>query len=151
LKLEDKEKETLKIETQDKIKEAVANLVSLHAFEEENDKVNVENVSSNFFEILPLDNNSQGEFKKKIVSIKDSNKLEEFLSKILIGAYNTREKQVGEKIAREMEKFVWLQAIDRLWVNHLDAMENLRQAVGLRGYGQQDPLVEYKKEAFYIF
>jgi len=57
----------------------------------------------------------------------------------------------GEKIAREMEKFVWLQAIDRLWVNHLDAMENLRQAVGLRGYGQQDPLVEYKKEAFTSF
>ena len=77
--------------------------------------------------------------------------VKEFLNKILIDAYNAREKQVGEKIAREMEKFVWLQSIDRLWVNHLDAMENLRQAVGLRGYGQQDPLVEYKKEAFTSF
>ena len=151
LKLEDKEKETLKTETQDKIKEAVVSLINLHAFEEDSDKVNVENVSSNFFEILPLDNNSQREFKKKIISIKDTNKLEEFLNKILIDAYNAREKQVGEKIAREMEKFVWLQSIDRLWVNHLDAMENLRQAVGLRGYGQQDPLVEYKKEAFTSF
>jgi len=52
---------------------------------------------------------------------------------------------------REMEKFVWLQTIDRLWIDHLDAIEDIREGVGLRGYAQQDPLVEYKKEAFSSF
>jgi preprotein translocase subunit SecA len=52
---------------------------------------------------------------------------------------------------REIEKFVWLQTIDRLWIDHLDAMDDLREGVSLRGYGQQDPLVEYKKEAFESF
>jgi len=148
LKSGEENKENLKKETQEKIKETIDNLVSLYAFEEGSEKINVENVANNFFEILPLDTNSQNEFKKKVNTFKDSIKLREFLEKILIDAYSAREKQVGEQIAREMEKFVWLQAIDRLWVNHLDIMENLRQAVGLRGYGQQDPLVEYKKEGF---
>jgi len=58
---------------------------------------------------------------------------------------------VTSAVMREIEKFVWLQSIDRLWIDHLDAMENLREGVGLRGYGQQDPLVEYKKEAFASF
>jgi len=52
---------------------------------------------------------------------------------------------------REIERFVWLRSIDRLWIDHLDAMDNLREGVGLRGYGQQDPLVEYKKEAYASF
>jgi len=50
-----------------------------------------------------------------------------------------------------MEKFVYLGTIDRLWIDHLDAMDNLREGVGLRGYGQKDPLVEYKKEAYTSF
>jgi len=52
---------------------------------------------------------------------------------------------------RQIEKFVWLQTIDRLWIDHLDAMDDLREGVGLRGYAQQDPLVEYKKQAFDSF
>ncbi len=152
LKFTDSGKDNLKTETQEKIKEAVSSLVSMHAFDEENtDKINTENAANSFFEILPLDSHSQIEFKKKIKEFKDVHKLTDFLDKVLLNAYETREKQVGSQISREMEKFVWLQAIDRLWVSHLDTMENLRQAVGLRGYGQQDPLVEYKKEAYSSF
>jgi len=44
----------------------------------------------------------------------------------------------------QVEKFVVLSVIDNLWMDHLDAIENLRQGIGLRGYGQRDPLVEYK-------
>ena len=51
----------------------------------------------------------------------------------------------------QVEKFVILSVIDNLWVDHLDAIENLRQGIGLRGYGQKDPLVEYKNEAFSMF
>ena len=52
---------------------------------------------------------------------------------------------------RQVEKFVSQSVIDNLWVDHLDAIENLRQGIGLRGYGQRDPLVEYKNEAFRMF
>ncbi len=51
----------------------------------------------------------------------------------------------------QLEKFVSLSVIDNLWVDHLDAIDNLRQGIGLRGYGQKDPLVEYKNEAYTMF
>jgi preprotein translocase subunit SecA len=50
-----------------------------------------------------------------------------------------------------LEKFVMLGSIDRLWMDHLDAIDDLRQGIGLRGYAQKDPLVEYKNEAFKMF
>jgi preprotein translocase subunit SecA len=52
---------------------------------------------------------------------------------------------------RQVERFVELSVIDNLWMDHLDAIDNLRQGIGLRGYGQKDPLVEYKNEAFIMF
>jgi len=52
---------------------------------------------------------------------------------------------------RQLEKFVMLSVMDNLWTNHLDAIDNLRGGIGLRGYAQRDPLVEYKNEAFRMF
>jgi len=52
---------------------------------------------------------------------------------------------------RQVEKFVLLSVIDNLWMDHLDIIENLRQGINLRGYGQKDPLVEYKNEAYKMF
>jgi len=51
----------------------------------------------------------------------------------------------------ELEKAILLQSIDMFWVDHLDAIEHLRRGIGLQGYGQRDPLVEYKKEAYRMF
>ena len=110
-----------------------------------------ETILNGFLEILPIDPNSQEQLKQKINTFKEPQEISDFLAKLLTDAYETREKQVGSEMMREIEKFVWLQSIDRLWINHLDAMDDLREGVGLRGYGQQDPLVEYKKEAFASF
>jgi preprotein translocase subunit SecA len=52
---------------------------------------------------------------------------------------------------KELERNVILRSIDRLWIDHLSAMTQLRTGIGLRGYGQMDPLVEYKKESFRMF
>ena len=52
---------------------------------------------------------------------------------------------------RHIEKALWLRAIDTLWVEHLDAIEHLRRGIGLRAYGQQEPLIAYKKEAYRMF
>ncbi len=66
-------------------------------------------------------------------------------------AYIQKENEIGPDIFRQIEKAVMLQTIDTLWMNHLDEIDYLRQGIGLRGYGQQDPLVEYKREAFNLF
>jgi preprotein translocase subunit SecA len=65
--------------------------------------------------------------------------------------YNQKEAEVGEQNMRGVEKMIILQTVDTLWMNHLDEIDYLRQGIGLRGYGQRDPLIEYKREAFAMF
>ena len=62
-----------------------------------------------------------------------------------------RSTYLGEEASKEIEKKIFLQLIDLNWKNHIQYLEQLRQVIGLRSYGQRDPLVEYKKEAFHSF
>ena len=62
-----------------------------------------------------------------------------------------RIKEIGEDQAKDIEKKIFLQFIDINWKSHIQYLEQLRQVIGLRSYGQRDPLVEYKKEAFELF
>ena len=64
---------------------------------------------------------------------------------------NNRIKILGEEQNYELEKRIFLQIIDQNWKNHIQYLEQLRQVVGLRSYGNRDPLIEYKKEAFSLF
>ncbi len=65
--------------------------------------------------------------------------------------YEKREKEVGEENMRQLEKAVCLKVLDTLWVEHLENMGHLRDSVRLRAYGQQDPLIEYKREGHMMF
>jgi preprotein translocase subunit SecA len=65
--------------------------------------------------------------------------------------YTVKEKAMGEETMRQLEKMILLTTIDHLWKDHLLAMDHLREGIGLQGYGQKDPLVEYKKEGFRFF
>jgi preprotein translocase subunit SecA len=65
--------------------------------------------------------------------------------------YAKREKEFGGESMRMLERLVSLQVIDTAWLNHLETMEHLRDGIGLRGYAQKDPLVEYKSEAYRLF
>ena len=65
--------------------------------------------------------------------------------------YDDKERDAGADVMRRLERFVLLRTIDRLWVQHLTELDSLRQGVGLQAYGQQDPLVTYKREAFDMF
>ena len=58
---------------------------------------------------------------------------------------------MGEEQSKDVEKKIFLQTIDLNWKSHIQYLEQLRQVIGLRSYGQRDPLVEYKKEAFELF
>jgi preprotein translocase subunit SecA len=66
-------------------------------------------------------------------------------------AYERKETEAGSDLVRYLEKVVLLQVIDAQWKDHLLGMDHLKEGIGLRGYGQKDPLVEYKKEAFDVF
>ncbi|NLW92081.1 MAG: preprotein translocase subunit SecA [Syntrophomonadaceae bacterium] len=65
--------------------------------------------------------------------------------------YETREQELGEETMRELEKALMLRIIDEKWMDHIDAMDQLRNGISLRAYGQKDPLIEYKFEAFDAF
>ncbi|MCK5758200.1 MAG: preprotein translocase subunit SecA, partial [Clostridiales bacterium] len=65
--------------------------------------------------------------------------------------YEGKEKEMTEKILREAERVILLRVVDDKWMDHIDAMDQLRQGIGLRAYGQRDPVVEYKFEGFEMF
>lgn len=77
--------------------------------------------------------------------------LHQLILKLCEEAYTKKERDIGEEPFREIEKMILLTTIDSLWKDHLLAMDHLREGIGLRGYGQKDPLVEYKKEGYRFF
>ena len=87
---------------------------------------------------------------EELISSKDEELKEKILSKFN-ETRNERIKILGEDYAKDIEKRIFLQSIDLNWKSHIQYLEQLRQVIGLRSYGQRDPLVEYKKEAFTLF
>jgi preprotein translocase subunit SecA len=77
--------------------------------------------------------------------------IEEFIYEALLRRYREKEELVGEPVMRETERIIMLNVIDGQWKDHLLSMDHLKEGIGLRGYGQKDPLVEYKKESFSLF
>ncbi len=77
--------------------------------------------------------------------------LEGFLAEHSHAAYEAREQELGPDTMREVERVVMLRLVDDKWMDHLDAMDQLREGIGLRAYGQKDPLVEYKFEGYEMF
>ncbi len=65
--------------------------------------------------------------------------------------YQTKYDRVGKEVMDNVERMVYLRSIDTMWIEHLNAMDLLREGIGLRGYGQRDPLVEYKAESYALF
>ena len=96
----------------------------------------------------------------KLEDVEAREKLVKFILEKAKSEYIAMEEQVkgmaqteeeGEKMMKQIEKSVLLRSIDNLWVEHLVAIDYLRTGIGLRGYGQRDPLVEYKKETYHMF
>ena len=77
--------------------------------------------------------------------------LQEHLIEIAHREYEQREAMIGEANMRELEKAIMLKVVDSKWMEHLDSMDMLKEGIGLRAYGQKNPLVEYKFEAFDMF
>jgi len=78
-------------------------------------------------------------------------RLIKFITESLQKVYAQKEQSFGPENMRFLERYIVLQVVDSLWRDHLVAMDHLREGIGLRGYGQRDPLQEYKKEGFMMF
>ncbi|MBT3864522.1 preprotein translocase subunit SecA [Candidatus Peregrinibacteria bacterium] len=90
--------------------------------------------------------------KEALEQIKVEHELVEAVQKHMLEQYEELEKTLPEpKLMRKIEKSVFLRANDVLWMEHIDEMQSLRESVSMRGYGQKDPLVEYKSEGFRRF
>jgi len=116
--------------------------VHMHLTEEDQSEKIVEVLSG----IIPLTSS----IKTKILK-SSSVEIKEITKEFVLHLYHEKECETTLDLMRVLERAVYLKIIDSLWIEHLDAMERLRQGIGLRGYGQKDPLVEYKNEAYRMF
>ena len=111
-----------------------------------------EDLQTNLSALLPL---SPEQIQKIHELTKNAGNAEEavisYAQNVALERYNEKEGIVGAEAMRQLEKYVCLQALDTLWMEHLETIDNLRESVGLRSYGQRDPLVEYKRESFQLF
>jgi preprotein translocase subunit SecA len=154
-RLEILETKQIKNEMMENIKEEIERLVSFHAVGEEGDW-NVAEIAENFKNTVPTGENILGKLEeirsnKRENSVEKIGSLTEYLTGVAKESYNKKEQEIGTDQMRYIEKAIILQTMDNTWMNHLDEIDYLREGIGLRGYGQRDPLVEYKREAFDMF
>jgi preprotein translocase subunit SecA len=86
-----------------------------------------------------------------VEELADQERVAEFLYKAAEKQQISREKALGIELSLRVFRHIYLEEIDRAWVDHLTNMDHLRDGIGLRGYGQKDPKQEYKKEGYNLF
>ena len=136
------------------ISQEMENLISFHSAQEE--KIDMQEIYEGIKNIILIDKSVENKLREiENDSAKNSAEKISAMTECLIGlakeAYNKKEQEIGTESMRGIEKAVILRTMDMMWMNHLDEMDYLRDGIGLRGYGQRDPLIEYKKEAYLIF
>ena len=109
-------------------------------------EVNEEALNTNIKNIFGLD---ISDFVKE--NSKDQNAIVEKLQETALAEYAKKEEEVGSAQLRELERVVMLKVVDQKWMDHIDAMDELKDGIGLRAYGQQDPVVKYRIEGMDMF
>ncbi|MCI8273256.1 MAG: preprotein translocase subunit SecA [Clostridia bacterium] len=110
------------------------------------EEINEESLSTEIVNIFGID---LSDFIKE--NSKDSNAIIEKLQEMAIEKYNQKEEEVGSEALRELERVVMLKVVDQKWMDHIDSMDELKNGIGLRAYGQQDPVVKYRMEGMDMF
>lgn len=90
-------------------------------------------------------------FSKDDIESLDKEDLKEKLIELIKDKYEAKEQELGSELMRELERVILLRVVDQKWMDHIDAMDQLRHGIGLRAYGQRDPVIEYKFEGFAMF
>ena len=143
----------------DFIKSEIDQVVFFHTSQENSKDWNLKEISETMLTIFPLSEGISG-MEKILQDLREENeknieKYREAISLYLFdlasSSYENLEKEISFEILRGIEKNIILRVIDRLWIEHLENISSIRMGIGLQGYGQRDPLVEYKKEAYMAF
>jgi len=129
----------------DIVDDTVANYCPDGSYREEWD---MDALCDNLYAVFGISKDRVNEKSSEITKTED---LRNALDDILKEYYKEREREFGSEFMRMLEKNLLLQILDTQWKDHLLAMDHLKEGIGLRGYGQKDPLVEYKKEGFDMF
>ncbi|WP_019424736.1 preprotein translocase subunit SecA [Paenibacillus sp. OSY-SE] len=142
------EAENIRQIVMDMIKPCVERVVSVHCNEDdipENWELQevVDNMHRNMLD--------EGTITKDDLWGKEKDEIIEFLFDKVMAKYTDREERIGPELVREFEKVVVLRAVDSKWMDHIDAMDHLRQGIHLRAYGGTDPLREYQFEGYEMF
>ncbi len=131
------------------ISQEISQIVGMYA--PEKGEIEREKIITEFVSLIPFDEPSQKQLVAQLNQMHSAAEISEFLNKLASDLYVQREKQFSEEVVRQIERWVTLSTIDNLWMDHLTVIDDLREGIGLRGYAQRDPLVEYKNEAFSMF
>ncbi|MEJ5228149.1 preprotein translocase subunit SecA [Thermodesulfovibrio sp.] len=133
------ESESLKDKVFELLEIEIDELVDFYLSQEEEGVAKLkEQITARFDINVEIEDKSKDEMKSLILE-----KLRE--------AYELKEQKIGSSLMRDIEKMVFLHVIDTKWKDHLLGIDHIKEGIGLRGYAQKDPLVEYKKEAFELF
>jgi preprotein translocase subunit SecA len=132
--------------SEDFLSEIIDNLIQLKILKKTDPK---NNDFENKLQSILGKNFTKPEFEN-LIGLNDNEIKEKIINKFK-NSRNERVKFLGDYQSKEIEKRVFLQSIDLNWKSHIQYLEQLRQVIGLRSYGQRDPLIEYKKEAFDLF
>jgi preprotein translocase subunit SecA len=131
----------------DEIQSLVARHLSNVGYEQEEKKSNLSGLLEDISTIFPLPPQFRSDGLSELSAQQITEKLTDYANEL----YNQREQELGPDNMRIAERLVMLRVIDRLWMEHLTAMEHLRQGIGLRSVAQEQPLVVYKKEGHAYF
>jgi len=127
--------------------EIVEFIVESHLPEDMQEHPNEAEMNAELFDFFGVDLKSAG----VDIDTMRRDEIKERVTEAVNRKYEEKEKQVGAEVMRLHEKYLLLQVIDQLWKDHLLMIDHLKEGIGLRGYGQRDPLIEYKKESFDMF
>ncbi|WP_317315759.1 preprotein translocase subunit SecA [Peptostreptococcus russellii] len=119
---------------------------AINKYTDDKDVLDIEGFKHYIYQIIPA-----GEIEDiDLASISPADALEAVYNKLL-GLYAEKEEFIGSERMREVERIILLQSVDNHWIDHIDAMDQLRQGIGLRAIGQIDPVIAYKMEGFEMF
>ena len=126
--------------------EVVADSIVGMFIEGEDQQLNVESLNTEIINIFGVDMLDYIKENKN-----DMSKISEELKKKTMEIYAQKEEEIGSDQMRELERVVMLKVVDEKWMNHIDSMDELKNGIGLRAYGQKDPVVQYRLEGFDMF
>lgn len=142
------EKEDLKESIKQMIVEVIDSLLDIYAGQEIHpEEWDLKGLSEYFSDIFQ----TRGRILPHELETMTRDELRLALIENALASYEKKEAELGTESMRELERYIMLKVVDQKWMDHIDAMDQLREGIGLRVYGQRDPVIEYKMEGYEMF